>query len=103
MFTLKETSHAVSTAMPTTQPISVSKPTGTNTVDNHYQLHVLSDIQNTIDRKPLNDEDIEKFVDQQKSTNTKQKNESDLRKWYQWSEECGETRYRVVVGIWCIG
>ena len=90
--TLEETAHAVSTATPTTQPTSLPEPTGTNTVDNHYQLHVLSDIQNTIDKKPLNDEDIENFVDQQKNTNTKRKTDSDLRKWYQWSEERGETR-----------
>lgn len=92
MLTLEETAHAVSTATPTTQPTSLPEPTGTNTVDNHYQLHVLSDIQNTIDKKPLNDEDIENFVDQQKNTNTKRKTDSDLRKWYQWSEEHGETR-----------
>jgi hypothetical protein len=49
-------------------------------------------LTNTIDKKPLNDEDIEKFVDQQKNTNTKRKTESDLRKWCQWSEEHGETR-----------
>ena len=89
--TLEETAHAVSTATPTTQPTSLPEP-DTNTVDHHYQLHVLSDIQNTIDKKPLNDEDIEKFVDQQKNTNTKRKTDSDLRKWYQWSEEHGETR-----------
>jgi hypothetical protein len=32
-----------STATPTTQPISPPAPAATNTVDNHYQLHVLSD------------------------------------------------------------
>jgi hypothetical protein len=35
---------------------------------------------------------VYKFVDQQKNTNTKRKTVSDLRKWYQWSEEHGETR-----------
>ena len=40
-FTLEETAHAVPTAPPTTQPISLSDPTGTNTVDNHYQLRSL--------------------------------------------------------------
>lgn len=36
----------------------LTKSTTTNTVDNHYQLHILSGIQNTIDKKPLNDENF---------------------------------------------
>ena len=83
----------VATATPITQPMFLpTESSTTNTTDNHYQLHVLSDIQNKMDKKPLNDEDIEKFVEQQKNINTKRKTESDLRKWYQWNEEHGETR-----------
>ena len=59
--TLEWEGTAAATATSTTQP--TSPPTeSTNTIDDHYQLHVLSDIQN-IDKKPLNDENIEKFVD----------------------------------------
>ena len=56
---LEREGTAIATATPTTQP--TSPPTeSNNTVDNHYQLSVLSDIQNT-EKKPLNDEDIEKW------------------------------------------
>ena len=55
---------AAATATPTTQPMSLptestTELTATNTIDNHYQLQVLSDIKTTIDKKPLNDEDVE--------------------------------------------
>ena len=76
-------------ATPTTQPTQAA---GTNSVDDHYQ--VLTDVKkNTshkIDKKVLNDEAIEKFVDDQKNENAKQK-QSDSRKWYQWCEK-HETR-----------
>ena len=52
--------------LPCLLPNPCPSPATTNTIDNHYQLHVLSDIQNTIDRKPLNDEDTEKFVEEHK-------------------------------------
>ena len=70
---------AVATATPTTQPMSMpTESTTTNTVDNHYQLNILSDIQNTIDKKPLNNEDIEKF--------DQQKNKHQTKDW-EWLEE----------------
>ena len=55
---------------------------------------VLSDIpnENTPTGKPLNDEDLDRFIEQQKNQNTKCKTESDIRKWYQWCEEYGGNR-----------
>ena len=73
-----ETAYAVSTAPPTTQPISLSDTTGTYTVDNHYQLHILSDIQNTIDKKPLNDRQKKLLTNRRMQTLSERL--SDLRK-----------------------
>ena len=43
---------AATTLTPTTQPMTMSTgSTFANTIDNLYQLHILSDIQNTIDKK----------------------------------------------------
>lgn len=80
------TSSRSSTASSTTPLPSTSKR------DHHY--HVLSEISNnnTPTRKRLNDEDLDRFIEQQKNKNTKRKTESDIRKWYQWCEEHGENR-----------
>ena len=40
----------------------------------------------------LDDSEVEKFVDDQKNKNTKQKTNSDFNKWYKWCEEHGEMR-----------
>ena len=40
----------------------------------------------------LDDEAVEKFVEEQKNKNTKRKTDSDLRTWYTWCEKHGETR-----------
>ena len=79
------------TSMSTTSSATTSAPCPTTSnPDHHY--HILSEIQNTPTgtcRKPFNDEDLDRFVEQQ---NTNHKTESDIRKWYQWCEEHGESR-----------
>ena len=40
----------------------------------------------------LDDEAVEKFVEEQKNKNTKRKTDSDLRTWYTWCEKHGEIR-----------
>ena len=91
-FPIPPTEELVFPTTPSDQPTSNSTPSRPRTQP-HHCVRVLAESKNApTATATLNDEDVDKFIEQHENINTKRKTESDLRKWYQWCEKHGEKR-----------